>query len=168
MAEVRQDWGSILARYAEGPQCLEEAIAGLSGADLDPAPDSENWSIRQIVHHVVDGDDLWKTCIKAALGNSTGTFALRWYWDVPQDQWAEAWSYDIRGIAGALARFAANRQHIVDLIEWTDSAWERTIFIQWPEGDPVPVTVAYVVEMQGRHVEAHIADITAIRQAHGL
>jgi len=44
------------------------------------------WTIRQIVHHVAGGDDLWKAAIKAAIGNSRGLFSYCWYWDKPQDE----------------------------------------------------------------------------------
>jgi uncharacterized damage-inducible protein DinB len=63
---------SVVARYAEGPAQLEQAIAGLQDADLDASPVQGGWTIRQIVHHIVDGDDLWKVGIKAALGNDQG------------------------------------------------------------------------------------------------
>ena len=51
---------SVIARYIEGPKLLERALAGLTEADLDTAPAKGGWSIRQIVHHLADGDDLWK------------------------------------------------------------------------------------------------------------
>ncbi len=66
----------ILARYADGPTLLDSALAGLSETDLDLALSADSWSIRQIVHHLADGDDIWKICIKAALGNSDGTFIM--------------------------------------------------------------------------------------------
>jgi hypothetical protein len=55
---------SVIARYIEGPTLLERALTGLKEADLDTAPSKGGWTIRQIVHHIVDGDDIWKTCIK--------------------------------------------------------------------------------------------------------
>ena len=66
-----------LARYASGPDQLEAAIAGLAPADLDLALDDDSWTIRQIVQHVVDGDDLWRIGIKAALGDTMSAFDLR-------------------------------------------------------------------------------------------
>lgn len=30
---------------------------------LDAMPSGGGWTIRQIVHHIVDGDDIWKLCI---------------------------------------------------------------------------------------------------------
>jgi len=68
----------ILASFAGGPDRLEAAIAGLSAADLDLALSSDRWSIRQIVHHIADGDDLWKEFVKRAIGNPEGEIKLAW------------------------------------------------------------------------------------------
>ena len=86
--------------------------------------------IRQLVHHVVDGDDIWKLCIKAALGNSEGVFSLQWYWEVEQDTWVERWDYAGRAIEPSLALFRANRRHIVHLMERNPDGWERHVRIQ--------------------------------------
>ena len=59
MSEQTCDPDTILARYADGPAQLEAAIAGLSEEELDLAQTADTWTIRQIVHHVVDGDDIW-------------------------------------------------------------------------------------------------------------
>ncbi|NTU56358.1 MAG: DinB family protein, partial [Anaerolineales bacterium] len=70
------DTSTILTQYADGPSLLDSALSGLRETDLDLAPSADSWSIRQIVHHIVDGDDIWKTCIKTALGNSEALFSL--------------------------------------------------------------------------------------------
>ena len=75
-----KDRESILTRYKEGPSLLERTLADLQDADLDKPPSQGGWTIRQIVHHIVDGDDIWKTCIKMALGNEQAEFFLGWYW----------------------------------------------------------------------------------------
>jgi hypothetical protein len=74
----------ILTRYADRPTRLTAAIASLTEADLDTALGQESWTIRQIVHPIVDGDDIFKACIKIALGNDHAVFDLQWYWDIPQ------------------------------------------------------------------------------------
>ena len=112
MSKLKQTEGRelILARYESGPARLREAVAGLSKTSLDVALDVETWTIRQIVHHVVDGDDIWKTCIKMALGNGKATFDLQWYWTLPQTAWAERWAYADRAIEPSLTLFEANRR----------------------------------------------------------
>jgi uncharacterized damage-inducible protein DinB len=168
MTEQAHDPEAILARYAAGPTQLAAAIAGLTEAELDVAQTAGTWTIRQIVHHIVDGDDLWKVYIKIALGNSSGTFSLQWYWDKPQEAWVESWRYAERAIEPSLALFQANRQHIAQLLQSIPDAWERSIFIQWPEGQKARTTVGWIVAMQANHVTGHVNDILAIRQTHHL
>jgi uncharacterized damage-inducible protein DinB len=168
VTEQKRDAEALLARYADGPGQLEAAIAGLSEGDLDLALTAESWTIRQIVHHVVDGDDLWKACVKAALGDSRELFSFRWYWDTPQDEWAERWDYAGRAIEPSLALFRACRRHIVQLLQQIPDPWERYALIMLPNGEERPASVGYVVEMQVDHVTAHINDIRMIRQTHGV
>ena len=82
MYQDRPEAETIMAATPTARAGLEAAVAGLSENELDSP--RGGWSIRQIVDHIVDGDDLWKTCIKAALGNSEGQFSLLWYWDLPR------------------------------------------------------------------------------------
>ena len=93
MTEPTSDPGTLLAHYADGPARLEADIAGLTETGLDLAQSAETWTIRQIVHHAVYGDDLWQACTKAALASGDGTFSLQWYWDIPQNRWVEIWDY---------------------------------------------------------------------------
>jgi hypothetical protein len=64
MDEQLSDREATIARYADGPNQLETAIAGLSEWELDIAESDGTWTIRLIVHHVADGDDIWKVFIK--------------------------------------------------------------------------------------------------------
>ncbi len=158
----------ILSLYAEGPARLEAAIQGLSGADLDLAPGPEAWSICAIVHHVADGDELWKPCIKAALGNPEGWFTLQWYWDKRQMEWSQRWHYASRPLETSLALLRANRHEILELLSLTPRAWEAAILLRATDEPDERVTVGWVLDMQARHVVTHCNRIQAIRQAHGV
>ncbi len=168
MTKQTPDLKATVTRCAGGPARLEDAIAGLSEADLDFALTPGTWTIRQLVHHIVDGDDLWKTCIKAALGNSKGEFSLQWYWDRPQDAWVESWNYAGRAIEPSLALLNANRRHVVQLLERIPDPWDRDILVRWPSGEEARLTVGDVVEMQADHLAGHLDDILAVRKAHDL
>jgi len=156
---------SIVARYGEGPAQLEQALTGLQDADLDAPPPQGGWTIRQIVHHLVDGDDLWKLGIKAALGNEQGVFTLEWYWVLPQDTWADRWAYAGRPIDVSLALFAATRAHVTQLLAHVPDAWNRSIAVREPDGGTTRLTVGAIVEMQAHHLEHHVRRILAIRNA---
>lgn len=159
---------TIIGHYADGPARLEAALSGLTDSELDLSLGKDAWSIRQIVHHIADGDDLWKMCIKAALGNSDGPFTLKWYWDKPQMEWSASWSYASRSVESSLTLLDANRHHIVELLENVPDALEKSIRLQPPHGDEVHITVREVLEMQVRHMTGHTQDIQAIRLANAV
>lgn len=158
----------ILKQYADGPSLLDSALTGLSETDLDLALSADSWTIRQIVHHIVDGDDIWKTCIKMALGNSEVMFSLQWYTVRTQMEWSESWTYSRRGLESSLALYRANRDHIVDLLAHHPGAFERSIRFERPGKEEIRITVFDVVELHVDHLTEHIASIQAIRQAHGV
>ncbi len=162
----------ILANYASGPDRLEAAIACLQPAGLDAALSHDSWTIRQIVHHVVDGDDLWKMFIKQAVGNPGSEFTLGWYWQMEQINWGECWTYAEREVEPSLALLRANRRHIVQLLEHAPAAWENCLVVRWPrretQREAQQVSIAWVVDLQARHVVGHAGDILRIREAHRL
>ena len=158
------DRDSVLARYMEGPALLERALAGLQDAELDTPPSQGGWTIRQIVHHVVDGDDLWKTCIKVALGNEQAEFTLEWYWALPQEDWANRWAYAHRSLDVSLALLRANRSHVLQLLESVPDGWHRSVEFRKSNGETERLPVGAVVEMQADHVVHHVNRILAIRK----
>ena len=153
---------SVIARYIEGPTLLERALAGLKEADLDTAPPKGGWTIRQIVHHIVDGDDIWKTGIKQALGNDRSEFSLDWYRALPQDTWADRWVYGQRPIEVSLALLKAIRDHVVQLLEHVPGGWNRAVRFREPNGKIEIVPVGFVIEMQANHVMHHLQQIETI------
>jgi hypothetical protein len=115
------------------------------------------------VHHVVDGDDLWKSCVKIALGNEQAEFSLEWYWTQPQEVWAKHWAYVRRSLDVSLALLKANRSHIHQLLGQVPDGWHRSVGFRKFSGETERMPVGAVVEMQADHVEHHVQRIRAIR-----
>ena len=155
----------IIANYGNCPSQLEAALLGLSEINLDLRTSAEGWAIREIVHHITDGDDMWKMFIKQAIGNPDSEFFLNWYWQVSQDEWAKSWNYTERLIEPSLAMFRANRSHIVQLLRSTPGAMEKSLRVRWPNIGAREVRVASIVEGQTQHAIEHIAEIGNIRGA---
>jgi hypothetical protein len=155
----------ILAQYVAGPDDLERALEGLDESGLDVAREPGKWTIRQIVHHVVDGDDIWKACLKAALGNPGCVYHLDWY---DQEPWVERLDYAGRAIAPSLALFRANRRHAAGLLRHLPDAWGRSVIVTWghiPNGRRL--TVGNMICTQTIHVPWHIDQIRATQQVLG-
>lgn len=157
-----EDRDGTISRYREGPTLLEQAVRGLQDADLDAVPSGGGWTIRQIVHHVVDGDDIWKMCIKMAIGNERSEFALGWYQAQPQEVWADRWAYGQRSVDASLSLFKAIRDHVLQLLESVPDAWNRSVAVRTRDGGVERVPVGFVIQMQADHVFHHVDRIRAI------
>jgi hypothetical protein len=167
MNNQAETFKTVLAQYADGPMLLEQALSGLNDSDLDLTLSEDSWTIRQIVHHIADGDDIWKICIKTALGNSDALFSLQWYTVKSQMEWSASWAYPCRGLASSLELYRANRRHIVDVLEHIPGALEKSVRFDRPGREEIRITVFDVVELHVRHLTEHIESINAIRQVHG-
>jgi hypothetical protein len=154
----------ILELFKRGPSILENALAGLSDIELDYTPSNGGWSIRQIVHHLVDGDDLWKIYIKIALGDEQAEFSLKWYLALPQTEWAKRWCYEKRSIDVSLALFKAIRDHILQLVEYAPDGWTKSAQFRDSNGEIELVPVGFVIQIQANHVVHHVKRISEIRK----
>lgn len=47
---------ALVARYATGADAFEVVVAGLSDAELDARPFEGEWTVREIAHHLADGE----------------------------------------------------------------------------------------------------------------
>ncbi len=153
-----------ISRYRDGPDLLEQAVIGLQDAELDARPAGGGWSVREIVHHIADGDDIWKMGIKMAIGNEQAEFDLGWYCSLDQVTWSDRWGYSRRPIAPSLSLLRASREHIVQLLASVPEAWNRTVVVRTTKGGVEQVTVGFVIRMQADHVIHHLARIRAILQ----
>ncbi len=148
----------------QGPSLLEQALSTLQPGDMDTPPDDGGWTIRQIVHHIVDGDDIWKNCIKIALGNERAEFSLDWYGSLSQKDWAERWAYSRRSLEESLALLKAIRNHIHQLLTEIPEGWTRSVSVRSSKGEIESVTVGFVVEMQTEHLLHHLHRILSIHE----
>ena len=164
---VPEDRDRSLSRFREGPTLLEHAVMGLRDSQLDFKPSGGGWSIREIVHHIVDGDDVWKLCIKMAMGNEQAEFCLGWYLLQTQEAWADRWAYSQRSVGTSLCLLKAIREHVFQLLVNVPEVWNRAVVVRTPQGEIEQVPVGFVIQMQADHVFHHVERIRAILQERG-
>jgi hypothetical protein len=76
----------------------------LSESELDLTK-GEGWSIRQYVHHAVEGELMWQIFLRAIVGRDGIEFPISWCFGLPQEEWAQRWAYDKRTVEPTLALF---------------------------------------------------------------
>jgi hypothetical protein len=168
MEKLTERREQLIDQYAGGPDLMFKALQGLADDQLELKLLADSWSIRELVHHVADGDYLWKEFLLRAMGEPEWEFSLEWYWCLPQDEWVKRWSYAERDVWHSLELFKANRQHTVELLNQVPTIWEKCLLLPTRAGGQERVSVGEVVEMQAGHVVGHVEDILKIRQKHGL
>ncbi len=162
-----EDRDRTLSRFREGPTLLEQTVGGLRDSELDFKPPGGGWTIRQIIHHVVDGDDIWKMGIKMAIGNEQAEFSLTWYSCQTQETWADRWAYNQRSVGASLSLLKAIRGHVLQLLTSVPEAWDRTVVVRTQQEKIEQVTVGFVIQMQADHLFHHLDRIRAILKERG-
>jgi hypothetical protein len=157
----------LLARYLQLPERLEAAIAGLTESQLD-LTSSSGWSIREYVHHTVEGEWIWQVNLRAILGRDGIQFPFTWYFGLRQDDWADCWSYGTRPTGPALLLFRGSTANLVGILRnVSEKTWEHFGRVTWPGQEKESCfTVREIVEMHIRHMDQHTADIRALREMH--
>ena len=158
----------MLEEYCQLPEKLEAVIAGLEESDLDFRKGDE-WSIREYICHLVEGEQLWQINLRMILGLNGTEFPMTWYPLHSQIEWSELWAYDKRCAQVMLDQYHADTQYLVDILKnMPDVVWEHYGRITWPGYDEESrYSVRDIVEMQLEHLEVHAEDIRAIRALHG-
>jgi len=156
----------LLTRYLQLPDRLEAVIAGLSEADLDRK--GAGWSIRQYVHHTVEGELMWQLFLRAIIGTNGIEFPIQWYFAISQDEWAERWASDKRAVEPTLALFRASTRSLGELLRnVSPEAWEHYGRVTWPGADKETCfTARDILLMHIGHMDQHTADIKAILNLH--
>lgn len=161
-----EDWNEILNAYAQGPELLIQAVTELPAELLDQSLGEENWSIREITHHLVEGDDIFVSFIKQALGGLGGDFQMGWYFEQSQVEWGKCWDFKTREIGPALALFKANREHTCTILAGNEKPWEFKLSISWPDYEPIEYNIPEIMEIQIRHLGEHLCEIQDILEYH--
>jgi hypothetical protein len=160
---------SLLKRYVELPNRLESAIAGLSEEHLDLTLGT-GWSIREYVHHTVEGEQMWQMFIRSILGREGMEIPIQWYFDLTQDEWAKRWASRKRSVGPSLSLFRGSTASLVELLrKIPPEAWDHTGSVTWPgDAQETRLTVRDIVLMHLGHMDHHVGDIQAIRIEHGV
>ena len=159
MNATMPDPSEVLSKFQSAPSELETLLSDVHPGRLDLEAHPGGWTLAEVVHHVADGDDLWKACILAGLGDAVPVFSLEWYWSLPQDTWSIRWHYASRAVADSLALFRANRSITSAVLARTPGWWAREVALKSRNGELEMVTLLELVESQADHAMQHVDEI---------
>lgn len=119
MASVEQE--RLIARYAEGPDRLEAALAQVPLEALQWRPAPEKWSVHQVVVHCADSETNSHMRVRYLVAEESPMIV-----GYDQDRWVDELDYHAHPIALALATIRAVRANTVPLLRrLTPEQWDR-------------------------------------------
>lgn len=151
----------LMAMYARSLDELDEALAGLSDAEMGLTLHKDSWNIRQIVHHIADTDILYGETMKVALSASGGQMDRSRA--VGNERISSEPEYRDRPVASSVALFRTFHAYILDIVKYIPDAGERHVI----GNDSRKHTFAQMIQSVVGHSAEHIDEIWEIRKKHG-
>jgi hypothetical protein len=146
----------LLERFRRGPELVAISITGAAGPELDFVPAPGNWSVRQILCHLADGEIVAAARFRTILAEDNPLIVA-----YDQDAWAANLDYTHRKIAQALETFRHMRATTYDVLHaMPEAAFER----KGNHSERGPFTLMELLRLMVRHAEKHCEQISRVRQ----
>jgi hypothetical protein len=148
----------LIAQYEDGYQMIVNALEGITDAEMDARPAPNEWSAREVVHHLADSEMTSAIRLRlliaaegpTILGYDEAGFARRLYYDRP--------------ITASLEAFKAARRSTAEILHrMTDAEWSRA----GTHTDTGRYTAEDWLAIYADHAVVHAAQIRAARTSGG-
>lgn len=148
---------SLIARYRAGYAEVTEALSGIAPEELDWRPTAEDWSVREIVHHLADADTMAAARLRRILTEEDPAIPA-----YDEQVLAERLRYRARPIEPALRVIEALRATTAQLLDaMTEAEWRRAGI----HSEMGPYSAERWLEFNAAHAHDHAAQIRQSRAA---
>ncbi|MEH7383725.1 DinB family protein [Bacillus sp. JJ1533] len=146
----------LIESYKRAPIELMQAITGLSDSGMDKTRAPGKWSIREIVHHIIDCDMNYFQINRYALADTGATYLFN---EFDGDFWSFKMNYKNRSIELEMKLFTMMREYIAYLCTFFPNSLDRVLV---REQGKATVRDALIHDIQ--HVVHHIEQILETRR----
>lgn len=108
------DRAALIARYKSGAAAVASALEGMTDEDLDRRPAPDEWTAREVVHHLADGEARSAVRLRQLLAEDAPVIQA-----YDEETYARVLHYD-RPIAASLALLLAVRASTAELLDRLD------------------------------------------------
>lgn len=111
----------LIERYESGYAAVEAALDGINDAELDARPGADEWSAREIVHHLADSEMTSAIRLRRLLAEEKPEIV-----GYDQEEFARRLRYD-RPLEGSLLAFKGARRSTSPLLaRLSEADWSRS------------------------------------------
>jgi len=122
MTIPRAEREALVIRYRDGAAAFEAAVADVTDEELDAHPIEGEWSVREIAHHLADGELNSAVRLRRLIAEDEPVLP-----NYDEVAFAQRLHYPRRPIATSLAAVAAARASTLTILEHlSEDEWART------------------------------------------
>lgn len=146
----------LIEQYQDGHRVVLEALRGCTEAELDVRPAADDWTPREIVHHLADSEMTSAIRLRRLLAEDHPVIA-----GYDEAEFARRLHYD-RPIEDSLEALQAARKSTAAILErLSDAEWKR----EGTHTESGRYTVETWLEIYAAHAHDHAAQILRARAA---
>ena len=157
---MKEEDFKIIQKYKVAPKILMEVLNGLSEKELDLSREDGKWTIREIVHHIVECDLNYFQINRYALANTGEKFIFN---EFDARVWNQSMHHNHRNIRIELQLFSTIREYISYLCEIIPDSLDRILVHQ--NGN---ATVRDALNHDINHSYHHIEQINETKRLHNI
>jgi hypothetical protein len=147
----------LIERYKEGPGVVAQALADITDDELDRRPAPDDWTPREVVHHLADSEMTAAIRLRRLLAEDEAIIV-----GYDEAEFARRLFYDERPIQAALDALRASRDTTADILErLTEDQWARS----GAHTEMGPYGVETWLEIYAAHAHDHADQIRRARRA---
>ncbi|WP_227793476.1 DinB family protein [Paenibacillus guangzhouensis] len=150
----------LIDTYKRAPLELSQAIAGLCDVELDLTRANGKWSIREIIHHIIDCDMNYFQINRYALADSGAKFLFNAF---DSHVWNQTMNYKNRSVSLELKLFGMMREYIAYLCNFLPNSMDRVLVHEFGTA-----TVRDAIKHDIQHAANHIEQILETRRIHNI
>jgi hypothetical protein len=145
----------LIERYKQGPEVVAQALVDITGEELDLRPAPDDWTPREVVHHLADSEMTSAIRLRRLLAEDDPTIV-----GYDEAEFARRLFYAERPIQAALDAFRASRDTTVEILErLTDDQRARS----GTHTESGPYGVETWLEIYASHAHDHADQIRRAR-----
>ena len=162
----------VLLTSLEGQiERLSLVVDSLTFDQFDLSADKEaypgTWTIREIIHHLVDDGDVWSMRIKQAI--ATPDVRVRFEGFPGNEVWSGHLDFEDRDVGPAINLIKAHCTYLIEILTRFSNSWDQAItIIDAQSGSERNLNILQIVQMLVEHLEEHMEQIEAIKEFNGI
>jgi hypothetical protein len=147
----------LVELYKEGTRVFAEALQGITDRELDAPPGPEEWTAREVVHHMADSEMTSAIRLRRLIAEDAPT--IQGY---DQEEYAQRLFYAERPIEASVEAVAAARKTTAEILDRLDEEqWARA----GRHTESGPYGVEAWLEIYAAHAHDHADQIRRARES---